>query len=307
MRNIKIFFWVLFGLVVLFWAVIFASSNSLNSDEGMALNAAWQMWQGKLMFVDFYEFVSPGAEYFTLFSWKIFGVSYLSTKLLAVLFLFFSLLGVFYTSWVITKKYSLSLIAVMFWFLASCFHPLINHNAFSSFVAVWVLLLLFLVVERKSKYLYFLLGAVLAVCFWFLQTKGLSLLFSVSIIILIFGPRKIISRVEALVLLLAGFVVLFKILFLPWSINVLYHSLIILPLSNNYLSTTPICPLYIVVVIFIILLMFSVSFYQRKINMWVLSIMQLGLFMSSWQLMDLAHLLINILPFLRKGDRASIL
>lgn len=83
-------------LVVLFFLLFFLAPLRLwNSDEGLLLAGAWDLLHGKDIYVNFFEFTPPGVFYLVFWAWKLFGASFLAAKILSIIALFLSAVGVY--------------------------------------------------------------------------------------------------------------------------------------------------------------------------------------------------------------------
>ncbi len=89
--DIKIVWW----LCLLLITILFHSKHILDSDEGVILDGAWNLLNGKKLYIDFFEFITPGSFYIVLWAWKIFGASYWVAKFLSILIIFFSAVGLY--------------------------------------------------------------------------------------------------------------------------------------------------------------------------------------------------------------------
>ena len=69
--------------------------NFLDSDEGLALAGAWNIFNGLLPYTDFFTYKTPGSFYLVALLIKIFGPSYWMINLFAIIILFLSLIGIF--------------------------------------------------------------------------------------------------------------------------------------------------------------------------------------------------------------------
>ena len=84
------------------WAIIlgiiflFHFNHYLSADEGVTLNGAWNLYNGQIMYKDFFAFIPPASFYLIFIFWKIFGPSFLVAKLFAIFSIFFGAIGVYY-------------------------------------------------------------------------------------------------------------------------------------------------------------------------------------------------------------------
>ena len=90
-----------FKIDYLLWAatlgllILLHSIHPLDNDEGVTLEGALNIFNQREIYIDFFEFVAPGVFYIIAFFWKIFGVSYLIAKILAMIALLISALGIY--------------------------------------------------------------------------------------------------------------------------------------------------------------------------------------------------------------------
>src|SRR6476620_2512167 len=61
------------------------TTRQLNdSYEGLILHGAWSILNGRMLYIDFYEFVAPGSFYLIAVFWKLFGAHYWIAKSIAI-------------------------------------------------------------------------------------------------------------------------------------------------------------------------------------------------------------------------------
>ena len=72
---------------VLLFAAVFAVHAYwiFNLDDGVILAGAWDMYNGKKIYLDFFSYISPLSFYFIFFVWKLFGVSYFVAKFFSII------------------------------------------------------------------------------------------------------------------------------------------------------------------------------------------------------------------------------
>lgn len=128
--------------VVLTWTVavvcaatliLLHASNGLNSDEGVVLNGAWNILNGRRPYTDFFEYIPPGAFYFFAVPWQIIGPGFWTAKVVAIAVIGAGA-GITYACARLTSqermdKHSKWLLVTPFAFcLVSASWPAINHN-----------------------------------------------------------------------------------------------------------------------------------------------------------------------------------
>ncbi|MFC1598036.1 hypothetical protein ACFL2M_00695 [Patescibacteria group bacterium] len=290
----------------------------MDSDEGIVLNSAWQLWQGKAMYTDFVEYTTPGAGYLIYGVWNALGEpSYLSAKLTVMVLLASSAVGLALLVQLLLRdaragmRFTAQLAVMALWLVTSRVHSLVNYNMISSIVAVWLLYLVVLVFAgaksdtqgavqkegQKSLVVNALIGGCAGLVFLFLQTKGLALA-AVSLVAVEVRRRQWLRRLvsEPLIIRYASFCIVVGAIFL-WQGGALWRSVFVLPYQINYIGNT-IHEFYIGAIEgLIVLLIVGAAMYMKERVYWVLALFQLGLFASSVNLVDVAHLFVNLFPF----------
>lgn len=271
------------------------ADHTLNGDEGVVLNAAWQMWQGKQLYIDFVDFTAPGSAYSIYWTWKLFGEpSYLTAKLFSL-----ALLGIatFCLSKLVyreTKNTYLTGITAIVWIILARFYPSINHNTYSSLAAIVTLYGLWQVignVSNKQRYYWVIFtGIMSAVVVWYLQTKGVAILLAVLLSLVAYKKyqESVIAGVSAAISLV--------ILLWPWTLTQLWQSWVQLPLQSNYLVYTIIWWPVLIIEAGLIMAMLYITKHWSIKRGYVLVVWQVALWGSAGYLIDTSHLLINSFP-----------
>ena len=60
------------------------ATHQLDSDEGVILNGAWNILNGRTLYTDFFEIVAPGSFYLIFAAWKLFGADFWIAKSIAI-------------------------------------------------------------------------------------------------------------------------------------------------------------------------------------------------------------------------------
>ena len=304
MSSSRIFHFIFWPLLVIIAFILF-SNHSYSADEGMILNSAWQLWHGKAMYIDFYEFLTPGSAYSIYWLWSIFSnpdYFYLVAKIFGIILWLLSAVAMYLIGTKITKNKILIIFSILLWLFASRYYALINHNYFSSFAAVWLLYFLIISLEKKKLYLYFITGLLASLVFLFLQTKGL-ILFLLILIIYIFYKNKnpanpnpenpLISRI---LVTTAGFTLPIVCLLFFWPANKLFYSWFIFPNEINYLSHKLFSPLILTIELLTLIILFAFAYFYKKKIYWLIFFFQIALFIASFNSIELFHFLINAFP-----------
>jgi hypothetical protein len=198
--------------------IILTLAHRLEADEGQVLNGAWNLFNGRRIYDDFFEFVGPGSfEWVGLF-FKVLGPSYWTAMLASWILLLVSL-------WAFHDLANRSIPhrgaargASLVWLLAAASPPFVNHNSFSSFLAVFFCLLILGTAGGEGQpegpvskgWAAFLAGALASLTFFVLQPKGLVLL------LLGLGSLLLSGRVA---LYLTGAAAAGLLGFLRWGLN----------------------------------------------------------------------------------------
>ena len=285
---------LLFCFVLLILTILCYSAHLYSSDEGSVTNLAWHWWNHQAVYIDFHEFIPPGAPLLVLAGWKLFGLSYLGAK---IPFIFIGFLSVFFTyliTYRLTRKNTVALFAAYFWLAASGFYPAINHNTLGSFLAVILTYFLIFPFENRKNVRLIIIGIINALILWTLQTKGFTL-FAASIFVLITEKRDKNQKIGIFILC---FMASSFLLYSPWPLEIIWHNLVVLPFQMDYLGSSFYnYTLYFVSAIFLIIMWLTYRKTQAR-PVFVLFALQLALFLSMFNNFDIFHFMINIAPFL---------
>lgn len=298
---------ILFWLAITLLATLFFCNHPLDSDEGGTLNVAWQMWYHKSIYTNkFVEFISPGAGYIILWSWKIFGgPSYLVAKCISILLWLVSAICLSLIINQFKKGTYTRLIAILLWLAAFNYYPIINHNTFSSMTALIALLFLICATRQSAKANYWIVltATFTAVTFWLLQTKGLLLF--LAVVAIIFFLRKIFSNwIKTTTIYILSFIVILLILFFGLNLKEVFYSLFMLPQQNNYLAQNQNLfdprALFLEIIILIVMVWTWLRNRGAEIGktFLIIFIFQAALFISFLNNNNINHLTINLFPFI---------
>jgi hypothetical protein len=297
-KKIKFYWpWLILGLALF----LTHSQHLVDSDEGIILNAAWNIINGKKLYLDSFEFIAPGSPYLLALWWKLTGVGYLTAACLSYLVSFSSLVGLYLISQKLGVKQWKFLAPAVFIILSS-FWTLINHNNFNAAAIIWSAYFLILGLDHK-KYFLLLAGFFSSLAILFTQHKGLvsAIIFLIYLSYLTIKQKANLAK---LIIFIIGLVIPLSCLFIFWSPMTLYQDLIIFPSLNypltNFLPLTwwLICFLSAGVIVFSTCLGTN-----KKIrpNIILLSCLSLSLLLTSLTRADIEHIfqtLVILLPVL---------
>ncbi len=283
--------------------VVLTRSSFLQSDEGYTLGAAWQLWNGRKMYVDFRLFVGPGSAYLVYWLWKLVGsASLLAARLLAVLFSLSSTVALYLLLRRVGVRGLNLAFTIVAWLLVESLYVPLNHNPFSSYAAVWFLLPLARLAGepdadgRDSILAAGLAGALAGLAFAFLPTKGSLLAIGAGAYLM---PGALRRRAFRPVIALAGaFALMIAPLFLVWGPATLIRQWLTIPLTENYLGHTGASHGFVVAALLVLGGMGAISVCFRDRLLTALTVVQAALFASMSHNMESAHFAINAFPVL---------
>ena len=233
----------LYWIILLLIVIIFHQNNPLDADEGVILAGAWDIFNDRKIYVDFFEFIPPGSFYLVAATWKLFGTSYFTANLVSTILLFVSAVGIYKITAQLQRHY-LTYAPPLIFTLSSFHWPLINHNFYNISVIIWAIYFFLSGIndlERNPRSNKFLVSGLLtSLGIIFLHNRGFifcaaNILF--ILILLIKNDVLLIIR-KGGIYLLASLAPLL-ILFLIWPPTLLYSCLISFPL-NHYIEVNKI-------------------------------------------------------------------
>lgn len=283
--------WLYLLLITLF----FHSRHILDSDEGVILEGAWNLLNGRKLYIDFFEFVTPGSFYIVLWLWKIFGASYWVAKFFSILIIFFSAVGIYKISnkLIISKWNNL----LPFIFIFSSFSwPIINHNTFNLFFIIWAVYFFLAGLDNNSIPNFIISGLLTGISILFLQQKGIIVLLTISLLltILLIKEKKLLWLKLNLYYSLFSLVPI-TLLFIKWPPKLLYENLILFP-TLNYTEVNFIPLSLLSIFLFILILMIWLVKKEVSLKIWLLFLLQLSLLLSTIPRADYYHIALIIFP-----------
>ncbi|PIV50591.1 hypothetical protein CO115_01815 [Candidatus Falkowbacteria bacterium CG_4_9_14_3_um_filter_36_9] len=294
-NNIKIsvkHFWL---LILFLLTALLHSSHVINSDEGLTLSVAWDIFNNKELYIDIFEFVAPGSFYAIFWIWKIFGASYFSAKLFSIIIIYFCAFGIHEISERLTlSKYSF--LAPFIFVVSSAYWPIINYHIYNIFFIIWALYFFIKLLKDNSKKNAIFSGILTGIAILFLQPRGIIFLSTLSffLIILLFKEKKLIWLKLNLYYLFFSILPV-TLLLLKWPATLLWNNLIIFPIFNySKIASVP----FNLLIIFLIITLaaFWLLRNNKSKKIWLLVYIQLALLLSSAPLADHFHILIIIFP-----------
>ncbi len=292
----------LFNLTNLWWLALllilffFQSSHSLNSDEGVILEGAWNLINGRQLYFDFFEFIPPASFYLIYLSWLIFGISYFVAKFISLLLVFFSAFFIFKISGQIsTSKFNY--FPPILFIVSSFAWPVINHNVFNIFFIIIASYFFIKGLANKVNKKYFIYcGLFCGLATLFLQQKGVVLLLiCLCCLIILSLIEKSLVWFKQAVMMLVFFLLPLILLIFKWPIKLLYDNLVAFP-ADHYLTVNKV-PLFLFF-LYLVILLANIFLLKRQWSkkVWFLLSLQFGLLLSSLSRPDYFHLSLSVFP-----------
>jgi hypothetical protein len=106
-------------------------------DEGVLLNGAVRILSGKLLYVDFFEFLPPGGFVVTAAWFKLFGVSLVSARTLAIVTIVYVATFTYLACWRASDKPMISAFLTIGWLISSQgFLTQVSHHWFTTLLSM---------------------------------------------------------------------------------------------------------------------------------------------------------------------------
>lgn len=292
------------GLKFAYWAslaialIVFKSVHDLDSDEGVILEGAWSLLNGRKLYSESFQIIAPGSFYVVAWLWRIFGPDYYLIKALSSVGILLTGVAIYRTSRFFTSSEScFSYLAPVAYCLASFVWPTINHNTFNVGCLAWATYYCIKALLTRSPYSYAIAGALTGASILFLQHKGVVFFLTVLTFHTCLAAREKSLTLGKGALIYAAFSLFPLAALLNWPVSILYEQLINFPIHNymkvNRVSYAPllICGLYTVMAVLLL---------RRQITKPVvfLFIIQSVLLATTSQRTDLSHVLIMMFPLL---------
>ncbi|MFA6417388.1 MAG: hypothetical protein WCW61_04335 [Patescibacteria group bacterium] len=292
----------LFWLACLILTGFLHYNHYVNGDEGVILNGAWNLINHQRLYSDFFEFIAPGGFYLVFGAWKIFGVSFLTAKILATFFVFLGAVGLFKTGQLIIKNKLINFLIPLFFILMSGWWWIINHNLFNLVFLIWSEYFFIRGLYYLKNRDFVISGLLAGLSVIFLQQKSLifiGFLFLFLIFMAIEKKKRQYLQSDA-IFIVASLLPLF--LFCFWPLNSIFYNLFQYPFLN-YISANRIS--YLLFGIFIgcwFMVVWALSFIKEKSEaIRLLVFVQLGLLCSAYPLPDIYHLTQIMFPLILLG------
>ncbi|MGC1782870.1 MAG: glycosyltransferase family 39 protein [Acidobacteriaceae bacterium] len=196
--------YLLFALGFAVYLLPFMRFLSRSSVEGTLVYDAARIVHGQVFARDFFEVIGPGTFYWLALFFKIFGVTFVATRICLFVTSLGTLLSMYYLSRRVCERFqalvSTLLIAVYF----SAIWPMVSHHTDSTFFALLSVVCVARWQDTRNRFLLVAAGALAAVTTCVLQPKGLLLLLAMLLWLWI-ERRRGSASLSAIGVLLAGY------------------------------------------------------------------------------------------------------
>jgi hypothetical protein len=167
--------YILFALCFSLYLLPFMRLLLLGTDEGTLVHGAVRIVHGQVFARDFFEVIGPGTFYGLAAFFKLFGATFLTSRI----YLFFTSLGtallLYYLSRRVCEKYQLLPSVLFFAVSFGMLWPAISHHTDSNFVAILAFTCLVLWQDTRRSILLLIAGALAGAATCILQPKGMLL------------------------------------------------------------------------------------------------------------------------------------
>ena len=284
-------YWIALSLILVF----FHMNHPLNSDEGIVLAGCWDMFNGKDLYFDFFEFIPPGAFYFLYWWWLLLTPSYILARAVFLALLFAAAFGLWRLSRLV-KKSPLNYLPPLIFVLSTIFWPIINYHTLSITAVIWASYWFFLGWHERSEKKIILAGLATCLAILALQPRGIVLLIGLSLFLIsMLRKNKKTNQWKLLLFYLISSLAPLLVLLFKWPASVLFTNLIAFPL-NSYLAVSVVSfnllIFFLVILFFVIWLLWAESSPITKGLLWL----QLILLLSTASLADHYHILLILFP-----------
>lgn len=294
MKNKKT---ILIPVVFILTAIMLNWVHLLKSDEGVVLNAAWKIFHDQRLYVDFFEYVAPGAFYLVFLIFKIFGPSYLAVQIFSIVFLLVTNFFIYKIYLHFSENKSHAVFVSFIWLLmSSTSYPLINHNTYSTFLTIIVLYFVLKFLQTQRNLFVFGAGLFSAITIYFLQTKGILITLALlTFIVLGIYKRKI--DLNNFFVYILGLTPVFALGLWLWGAH---------PFSSLFSAALPYIAVnkisYLTFAAFFIIALLPFIFLKvpeaKRDKLRLLLFFQLALYLSIINRPDSYHLLLNSFPLI---------
>lgn len=292
----KALFWLL--CVALLFAL--AGPNDLDSDEGVALNGAWNLIHGRDPYTDFFEFVAPGSFYLVALAWNVFGPSYGVAKFVGLSATLATAVAVWMIGDLLAGERSRGLppvLGALAVCLSSSFFAPITHNNFSMALVLWSAYFIVRTIQRRSVPDAVMAGGIAGAAFLFTQHRGMFAAAAVGFFVVMAIKQRQFLWAKAGIAFTAASLIAPVLVLTHWPMQVLMSQLIEFP-AYHYIAVNRSEPYFLLGAVSVIAATGYVLRHEFTAPLFFLFTTQSALLASTLQRPDFAHLAPALFPAL---------
>lgn len=196
--------YLIFALCASLYILPFMRLLMLGTDEGTLDYGAVRVLHGQVFTRDFFEVIGPGTFYWLAAFFKVFGVSFLSTRICLFITSLGTALMMYSLSRRVCERYQILPCILLAGAYFGGLWPAISHHVDSNFFALLTVACIVLWQDSRSKGLLFAAGALAGLTTAFLQPKG-ALLFCALLVWLWIQHRRKAAALSSLGELAGGY------------------------------------------------------------------------------------------------------
>jgi len=276
--------------------VLFHSDHYLYADEGVILNGAWNIYNGRKMYIDFFSFLPPLSFYAIAWLWKLIGVSFWSVKILSIGFLLAGALGLYKIAEKVRPNI-LNLLVPFFFILSTSGIWIINHNFYQLIFGIWAAYYFIVYINYRRYRSLILSSLITGLSIVTLQQKGLVFA-GAGVLFLLFDKNigTFFCRFKAVCVYGLSTLVPLILLLIFWQPSILWQNLIYFPLFNYIESNRISYSLLVVAIITLVSVVLALK--KIKADQKYLVIICAVMLLSCYPLPDSYHLGIALAPLI---------
>jgi hypothetical protein len=203
-HNARCLRYLKFALCAGLYILPFMRIPQLGLDEGSVVYAAVRIVHGQVFARDFFEVMGPGTPYLLAAYFKLFGVSFLATRINLFLTSLGTGLLIYFLSSRVCKRYQWLPYLLMVSAGLGAFWPGISYHVDGNFFALLSVACVVLWQDKRWKSLLILSGVFSGLTTCFLQPKGILLLVAILIWLAVLRHKGAVS-ISALGLMIGGY------------------------------------------------------------------------------------------------------
>ncbi|HEY3988545.1 MAG TPA: glycosyltransferase family 39 protein [Acidobacteriaceae bacterium] len=168
--------YLVFALCASLYFIPFMQLLLRGSDEGILVVGAVRTVHGQLLGRDFFEVIGPGTFYWLALFFKIFGVTFLASRICLFVTSLGTALSIYFLSRRVCRSYQLLPCVLVFATYFATFWPEISHHVDSNCFALLAVVCMVLWQDSKRNWLLVVAGALAGATTLIMQPKGILLL-----------------------------------------------------------------------------------------------------------------------------------